>query len=142
MRDTLGVVHGGAAWRPLGPEPEAGPEAGLLRLLRRVEEAAVALLGRLRRTDRPAVHVGGRDADEEHAVEARIAGGERGVEPAAVVRFHEATIRAPADHYQPFSDRGVAGRCPELASAGRLVNRIFGRTRGDTVRSRSGVASL
>ena len=119
LRHALGVVHRRAAGRQLGTAAQAGPEAGLLGFLRRAEEAAVDLLRRLRRADRPAVDAGGGHADEEHAVEAGVARGQRGVRASGVVR-HALTIC-----WWRRRDLAIFGhgsgpplRCPKLASDG------------------------
>ena len=85
LRDPLRIVHRRAPRRQFRAATQAGPKAGLFGLLRRVEEAAVGRLRRLRRADRPAVDIRRRDADEEHAIEPRIAGRQRPVEPAAIL---------------------------------------------------------
>jgi hypothetical protein len=92
LRNALCVVDGRIPRRELRAAAEAWAEAGMLGLLRRVEEAAVRRLGRLHATDGPAVDAGGRDADEEDAVKPRVTGRKRVIE-APVVRGHFPTIR-------------------------------------------------
>jgi hypothetical protein len=84
LRDALPVIDGSIAGRKFRAAPEAGAEAGLLGLLRAVEESAVRRLGRSGWAHGAAVDVGRRDADEEDAVEARIPGGQGGVQCAAI----------------------------------------------------------
>ena len=81
LRDALRIVHRRAARRQLGPAAQARTKAGLLGLLGGVEEPAVGFLRRLHRADRPAVDASRRHADEEDAVEARVARRQRLVEP-------------------------------------------------------------
>ena len=88
LRDALRIVNRRAARGELRAAAQARPEAGVLGFLRRVEEPAVGFLRRLHRANRPAVDVGRRDADEEHAVESGVPGGQRLVEP-AVILIHE-----------------------------------------------------
>ncbi len=92
LRNPLRVVHGRVPGGELRPTPQARAEAGLLGFVRRAEEPAVGRLGRPGGTDGPAVDTGRGDADEEHAVEARVARGQRLVEPSMVV-VHPLTIR-------------------------------------------------
>ena len=73
LRDSLRIVHRRASRRELGAASQARAEARLFGLLRRVEEAAVAGLGSLDAADRPAIDPGRGDADEEEAVEPRVA---------------------------------------------------------------------
>ena len=83
---------GGTERGELRATPQAWAEAGLLGLVGRAKEAAVGRPGRPGGTDRPAVNPGRGDADEEHAVETRVTGGQRVVEPAMIL-VHPPTIR-------------------------------------------------
>ena len=93
LGDSLSVIDGSASRRELGTAPQARPEAGELGFLRCVEEAAIGLLGCFRGADRAAVHIGRRDAHEEHAVEPPIAGCKGAVE-SSLGLVHTLTIRA------------------------------------------------
>ena len=105
-RDPLRIVHGRTSRREFRTTPQARAEAGQLGFVRRVEEPAVGCLWRPGGTDRPAVDAGRGDADEEYAVEPRVAGGQRVIEPAMVL-VHPPTIRGRAGTYQPFSDMAI-----------------------------------
>ena len=138
LRDALGIVHRRAPRRQFRTAPQARPEAGLLGFLRRVEEAAVGLLWRLRRTDRPAVDAGRRDADEEHAVESRIAGGQGVVEPAAGPGPWPHHTRAGRRRIQPFSDMAFVLRADVRKRRARVggTSLYSDATRMESVRAR------
>ena len=89
-----------------------------------VEEAAVRRLRRLRRADRAAVDAGRGHADEEHAVEAGVAGGEGGVEPAVVVGHGWTIGRAAAGALAIFGhhDRAVVAVRKWRAGRGRAAS--------------------
>jgi hypothetical protein len=73
VRETRERITGGAARRELWPAAEARPKSGTLRRRRRPEKPTVVVVRHARWTDRTTVDPRGRDADEKHAVEARIA---------------------------------------------------------------------
>ena len=80
---------------------EAGPVTRALGLGGVREEGAAVAAGRAGRADRPAVHAGGPDADQEAAVEARVARRQRA--PAGVgVELHAAPVYP--------GPRGASGR--------------------------------
>ena len=85
LRDPLRIVNRCVPRREFRATTQARAKAGLLGLLRRVEEAAVRRLRRFHAADRTAVDAGRRDADEEHPIESRIASDERVVEPAMIL---------------------------------------------------------
>src|SRR6185503_4178560 len=80
VSDALRVVDRRIAGRELGPAAQTPSEARLLGFLWASEEPAVPNLRRLRRAHGAAVDAGRRHADEERAVEARVARDERFVE--------------------------------------------------------------
>jgi len=80
------AAPGRGVGRDLGPASEARAEAGTLRRRGTREEAAILALRRACWADRPAIDAGRGDADEEPAVETRIARRKRAI--ADVVRGH------------------------------------------------------
>ena len=90
--------------------------------------------GRPRRADGPAVDAGRGDADEEHAVEARIARRKRPVERAGI-REHAQTVRRGGAPGSPFSDMTTAVlRRPKMASARRAAGASSGHESFHVVR--------
>src|SRR5262249_45705685 len=87
-----GAAPGAGLGRRLPPAAQAGAKPCLLRPRRGGEEAAVPELGGARRADRPAVDSGRGHADEQAAVETRIAGREGAVAGFLVELFHVETI--------------------------------------------------
>jgi len=85
-----------------------------LGLGRGAVEAAAISARRAGDADRPAVDAGGRDADEEHAVEAGVAGGERGVAGVEVEHASRLVARGHGGVW-PFSD--VATRSPRATAS-------------------------
>ena len=65
---------GDGMWRQFRPAAQARPESGAFSLCGVTEEAAVLAPGHPDLAHRPAVDAGRGDADEEAAVEARVAG--------------------------------------------------------------------
>ena len=89
---STGALPGASSGRQRrqGRKPACSASCGVSK------KRQLACLRRLRRADRPAVDAGRRDADEEHAVEPRVAGRQRVVEPAAVlVHAHHHTASGP-----------------------------------------------
>ena len=79
----------GRAGRRFGPAAQTRSESGRLRRGGGRKVPNVLVLWRTRRTNRPAVDAGARDADEEAAVKPRVARSARAI-AGAVVQFHEA----------------------------------------------------
>ena len=80
-------IHRGQARRTLGTAAQTGTETCAFGARGTGEKAHVAALGGTRRTDRTAIDLGGRDGDEEAAVEAAVAGPDR-AKAGIGVEFH------------------------------------------------------
>ena len=112
------------------------------------EEAAVAP-GRARAADRTAVDPGGLHADEEHPVEARVAGDDGAVAGIGIERRHVPTMPRSAGARRPFSDlasnfvrTGWGLTLPDAYTGGRWMrvgelNRMGAHSGGLRLRSRS-----